>query len=173
MIHVNELTLLIQNAGPNGTTTPITDTLQNVCTDANLDTLTTACGFGPRTAGCIAAVAALPSACRTCLLPFNHPFEERTGLYACAAPSVNSQCRRNMGCATDCTQTSCEQCLPTSESGCYTLVNGNNGQCTTFTNNANSCASAELGGGLCSQFSYASYGAWLRAVGDHFCGNGP
>ncbi len=158
---------------PNGTTTAITAQLQNLCTDASLDTLTTACAAGPNAATCVAAFAALPAACRTCLSPFNHPFDQRTGLYACAASSVDNQCRHNMGCATDCADTSCDQCLPTSENQCYTLVNGAGGQCSTFMNNANNCASAALAGGLCSQFSYPNYGAWLRGVGDQFCGNGP
>jgi len=161
------------NTCPNGTTTPSRPQLQNRCSDANLDTLATACAGGPEAATCITALAALPNGCRTCLQPFNHPFEERTGLYACAASSVDDQCRRSMGCATDCAQTSCDQCLPTSENQCYTLVTSNGGQCASFTNDANDCASAALAGGLCSQFSYANFGAWLRGVGDHFCGNGP
>jgi len=161
------------NTCPNGTSMPIRQQLQNVCSDTNLDTLTTACAGGPETATCIGAIAALPATCRTCLAPFNHPFAERRGLYACAAPSVDAQCRQNMGCASDCTDTSCKQCLPLAEGGCYTLVSGIGGQCRTLTNNASNCAGAALSSGLCSQFSYASFGAWLRTVGDQFCGNGP
>ena len=161
------------NTCPNGTSTPITPQLQNVCSDANLNTLTLGCAAGPNTLTCIGAVAALPAACRTCLAPFNHPFEERHGLYACAASSVDSQCRGSMGCASDCAETSCEQCSALSEATCYALVTGPGGRCRSFTNTANTCANTALATGLCSQFSYASFGAWLRAVGDQFCGNGP
>lgn len=161
------------NSCPNGTATAITPQLQNRCSDANLDTLIGACHGGPNTPACITAYAALPAACRTCLAPFHHPFEERTGLYACAASSVGDPCRRSMGCAVHCMQSSCGQCLPTSEDQCYTLVNGGGGQCARFTNNANGCSTPVLAGGLCSPFSYANYGAWLRGVGDQFCGNGP
>ena len=60
-----------------------------------------------------------------------------------------------------------------SEATCYALVTGPGGRCRSFTNTANTCANTALATGLCSQFSYASFGAWLRAVGDQFCGNGP
>ncbi|HVH47459.1 MAG TPA: hypothetical protein VM925_34225 [Labilithrix sp.] len=155
-----------------GIRTPVTAPLQNVCSDTSLDALATSCGGGPDTTTCVAAFAALTSSCRTCLDRFNHPFDQKTGLFACAASSVNSQCRRAMGCATDCAQTSCSQCAATSESQCYSLVNDGNGQCSAF-DDATSCANGALAGGLCSQYSYANFGAWLRSVGDAFCGNGP
>jgi hypothetical protein len=154
-----------------GITMPATPQLQNVCTDANLDTLALACAGGADTIACGIAVAALPAACRTCIAPFNHPFEQNTGLFACAASSVSTSCRRAMGCSDDCAQTSCSQCLATSENSCITLVTNPGGQCRTLFNT--SCANAALSSGLCSRFSYASYGAWLRGVGDQFCGNGP
>ncbi|MBX3213136.1 MAG: hypothetical protein KF850_13965 [Labilithrix sp.] len=155
-----------------GISTPITAQLQNVCTDDALDGLVTPCADNPDSAACVSAVAALPAACRTCLGPFNHPFSQRTGLYACAAPSLSTQCRRATGCATNCAQTSCNGCAATSENQCYTLVNGAGGQCAGLAASA-SCANAELVSGLCSQFSYPNFGAWFRAVGDQFCGNGP
>jgi hypothetical protein len=78
-----------------------------------------------------------------------------------------------MGCADDCAQTSCTKCPPTSETQCHALVTGVNGQCRSF-HAAASCSNAVLAAGqLCSQFSYADFGQWLRGVGDHFCGNGP
>lgn len=156
-----------------GIATPVTPALQNVCTDAALDTLTTACAGGAETAACNAAYAALATACQTCLVPFKHPFEENTGLYACAASQVGDPCRRAMGCATHCAQTSCNQCLPTSENQCYALVNGVNGQCRSFHLAANCTTPALAAGQLCSQFSYADFGQWFRGVADHFCGNGP
>ncbi len=156
-----------------GVSMPVIAQQQKLCTDAQLGTLTAPCAGGPDTAACVAAVAALPAACRTCLAPFNFPFDQRIGLWACAASSVTGQCRRALGCAADCTQKSCTNCASTSEDQCYALVsNPPFGQCAGFTAAA-TCASVALAGGLCSQFSYANYGAWLRGVGDQFCGNGP
>lgn len=156
-----------------GINTPITPPTQRLCTDAQLGTLATACAGGPDTAACISAVALLGAACRTCLGPFNQPFEQSIGLYACAASFVDPPCRRQTGCATNCVTTSCNQCSSTSENQCHSLVSGIGGQCRMFFNGAN-CATAALSAGqLCSQFSYANFGQWLRGVGDHFCGNGP
>jgi hypothetical protein len=158
---------------PLGSATPVTQPMQKVCSDANLNTLTTACATGPDAPACVAAFALLPVDCRRCLAPFDQPFEQSAGLYACAASSVDALCRRAMGCATDCDQVSCNKCLPTSENQCYTLVNGSGGQCRSFANAA-SCANDALAAGQpCSQFSYANFGQWFRAVGDRFCGNGP
>ena len=157
---------------PQGVSTPVTPPTQDLCTDAALDTLATACAGGADTAACQVAVAALPGACQTCIGRFNHRFERKTGLYACAASLVNAPCRRAMGCAVDCGETSCEQCMATSENQCYALVNSNGNQCSPYSFAAN-CANDALDSGFCSQFSYANYGAWLRGVGDHFCGNGP
>lgn len=157
---------------PNGTTTPIAVQLQGRCSDASLDTLTTACKDGPGSPTCVATFSALPADCRTCLSPLNHPFEERSGLYACAAPAVSEGCRRSMGCAADCAATSCGQCLSTSEGTCRALVNQSGRPCAGFTSDVNGCASAVLSTGLCSPLSYPNYGAWLRTVGDQFCGDG-
>jgi hypothetical protein len=61
-----------------------------------------------------------------------------------------------------------------SQNQCITLVDGSGGQCTAFSQAASNGANGALQAGqLCSQFSYASYGQWLRGVGGHFCGNGP
>ncbi len=159
---------------PGGTTTPQTPALQSVCTDADLDLIATACALGPDTGTCAATVAAAPAGCQTCLKPFNKPFEDNAGLYACAASFVDANCRRATGCELDCSNTSCTQCLPSSTDQCQALVNSNGGQCRTFFQAANQCTTNALQAGqLCSQFSYANYGQWLRGVGDHFCGNGP
>jgi hypothetical protein len=154
-----------------GTRTPVTPQLQKVCTNAQLDSLTAGCASGPTTPSCQTALAALPSTCSTCLAVFAHPFEEKTGLFACAASSVSGPCRRAMGCATDCAETACGQCSSSTANQCYALVNGS-GECAQY-DAATSCAANALSGGLCSQFSYADFGAWFRGVGDAFCGDGP
>jgi hypothetical protein len=155
-----------------GVTMPVRPELQGHCSDAVLTQLATDCENGPDAASCISRVAGLTAQCRTCLAPFNHPFIQNTGLYACAASQVSAPCRHVLGCANECAQTSCTQCSAASEDQCHILVNGQGGQCRNFEQQAN-CANSALNSGLCSTFSYGNYGQWLRGVGDHFCGNGP
>ena len=154
-----------------GTTTPVQKTAQNVCTTQELDAAKIACA-DPTSNLCQQAIA-VAGACGTCIAPFAHPFSESTGLYACAASFVTNTCRHSLGCATDCASTSCSSCTATATPQCYTLVDQNNGQCASFAQ-ATTCADASLAAGqFCSQFSYADFGTWLRAVGAHFCGAGP
>lgn len=154
-------------------TTPVSAAAQNVCTDAALGSLGTACTDGPNATTCTTAFAALASACQSCLAPFRQPFDQSAGLYACAASFVGANCRRATGCAMDCEKTSCDQCVSTSASQCASLVKGNGGQCRSYVNAANCANNALSAGRLCSPISYADFGQWFQAVGDHFCGNGP
>jgi hypothetical protein len=159
---------------PGGVALPNIPATQNLCSDAELLTIGANCADGPDLTGCVNALASVAPACSTCLDPFKHPFVQNVGLWACAAAFVLQPCRRAMGCAADCAQTSCNQCAPASENQCYTLVNGLGNQCGTAFVAADTCADAALDPGqLCSAVSYTDYGQWLRAVGDHFCGNGP
>ncbi len=161
---------------PAGVTTPIKPALQNVCPDVDLDALQTACNPGQDSASCTAAFAALAAinpACNTCLDPFNVPFQQLTGIYTCVSPFVSAACNRSTGCASDCGNKSCSGCPAASEDQCRNQVNGGGGQCNTFVNQT-ACVAPAIGPGqLCSPATYGSYGGWLRAVGDHFCGNGP
>jgi hypothetical protein len=159
---------------PGGTTTAVTPLLQGRCTDAELDAIGLACAAGAESAACAAAIAAATPTCGTCLAPFNHPFEEHTGLYACIAPSLTNACRRATGCATYCETTSCSSCSAATEDQCYVLVDGVSGQCRREAVSAATCANPWLAAGQpCSPSLYPGYGAWLRANGDRFCGNGP
>jgi hypothetical protein len=162
-------------------TATVTPSLQGLCDDAaELDALQAACSNangGATGPACIAAFQVLAlnnAACATCLAPFDQPFAQLSGLYTCAAPSVSAQCRRATGCAVDCQNTSCSQCSAASQDQCVTQVNGNGGQCRQYVQQTN-CVLGSLGpGSLCSPATYAGdFGRWLRAVGDHFCGNGP
>jgi hypothetical protein len=157
---------------PSGTATPVKTAFQNVCTDSALAAIGTACSIGPSSQACLDALAAAGGSCSSCLGAFLVPFEDRSGLWACAAASVDATCRRATGCAADCADTSCRQCSSASEDQCVALVNG--GQCSTFFDGATTCTARALAAGQpCSPISYPDYGQWLRAVGDHFCGNGP
>lgn len=153
--------------------TPVRPTLQNVCSDVVLAAVALACRNGPDTADCATGLAIASNACRTCLGPFLVPFDRRGGLWACAAPSLDATCRQATGCATNCADVSCDGCAAPTENQCRALVADVGGQCRARFDAA-ACANPALQNGqFCSQFSYPNFGAWLRAVGDRFCGNGP
>lgn len=162
---------------PNGVTTPVTPSLQNRCSSLDLDALQSACAAGPTSGTCVQAfqvIAITNAACATCMTPFNQPFTELGGLYRCAAPFVSATCNRASGCAVDCANTSCDGCPAANEDQCRAQANGNGGQCSTYVQQTNCVAGALGPGQLCSPLTYAgSFGNWLRAVGAHFCGNGP
>ena len=164
-------------ACPAGVSTAITPSIQNHCADVDLDALQAACATGPDSASCVAAFAALgaiDAACATCLQPFNVPFTQLTGIYTCVAPFVTAACNRSTGCASDCGGTSCGGCAAgAAEDQCRDQVNGGGGQCNTYVNQTACIAPALGAGSLCNPARYGNYGGWLRAVGDHFCGNGP
>jgi hypothetical protein len=158
------------NAGP----IPAPQLRQNLCRPRDLSALLNACINGPEDAACIKMMSSLPGECQKCLSPFNRPFNENAGLYACAAASVGAPCRQAMGCAVDCADTSCAKCSASSEDTCYLLSNGLNGQCRTYYAGATLCTNDALAPGRpCSQFTYAHFGEWISTVGDRFCGNGP
>ena len=102
------------------------------------------------------------------------PFPALAGLYRCAAPFVTASCNQTTGCAVDCTQDSCDECAPASETQCRQQVSNQGGQCFAYVQDTVCAANALQQGQLCSPFTYqGNFGRWLRAVGDHFCGNGP
>jgi hypothetical protein len=164
-----------------GISTGITASLQGVCDDAvDLDSLAAACAGGPDTGTCIAALAVLGGAnpgCNACLQPFIVPFNQFKGIYACAAPFVSAACNRSTGCASDCQDKSCTLCPAGTEDQCRDQVNGGGGQCNAFIVQTAACLPSIPVGSLCNPQTYGlinpNYGNWLRAVGDHFCGNGP
>ena len=162
-----------------GISTPITASLQGICNDVvDLDSLQAACAGGPDSGTCIAAfqvLAATNAGCSACLGPFNQPFQQLSGIYRCAAPFVANACNRSTGCATDCQDKSCMACPAGTEDQCRNQVNDGGGQCNAFVNQTAACvAPAVPPGSLCNPLTYGgNYGGWLRAVGDHFCGNGP
>lgn len=158
---------------PAGLRTEVTPVAQNVCSDIDLDQIAASCTGQNDDFTCDLAISQTGFACQQCVTRFNHPFAQRTGLFACAAsiPGIGDACRRQMGCTTDCDETSCEQCGSSTESSCYTLVNGASGQCNRFASQTD-CANTELSAGhVCSQFSYPNFSSWLREVTDRFCGD--
>ncbi len=161
-----------------GVRTAVQPSLQGLCDDAgDLDAVRAACAGGPESGTCVAAfqvLAATNAACAACLTPFNVPFNQLTGLYRCAAPFVGGGCNRSTGCATECQDTSCSACPIGTEDQCRTSANGAGGQCNTFVQQTRCVLPAVGAGDLCGPATYGgNFGGWLRAVGDHFCGNGP
>jgi hypothetical protein len=157
----------------------VTPQLQNLCPDADLTAMQAGCAGGPDTPQCVAAfqvLASVNAACATCLTPFNQPFNQISGIYRCVAPFVNATCNRNTGCATDCQDDSCAQCPPASEDQCKSSAVQNH--CGGFFAQTAGCVNGAIGPGQPGRFCnpvvyFGNYGAWLRAVGDRFCGNGP
>lgn len=163
---------------PAGTTTGITPSLQNLCDNVvDLDSIAAACAGGADVGTCVAAfqvLAATNPACAACLKPFDEPFSHLSGVYRCAAPFVNAACNRSTGCVTDCQGSSCSQCPAASEEQCRTQVDGAGGQCNPFVQQTGCVGPAVAFGSLCSPATYGgNFGGWIRAVGAHFCGNGP
>jgi hypothetical protein len=157
----------------------VTAQLQGVCPDADLSSMQAACAGGPDTPQCVAAfqvLVAINPACAGCLQPFNEPFNQLGGIYRCVAPFVNGGCNRNTGCASDCQRDSCDQCPPASEDQCRS--NAVTNHCGGFFQQTAACVSQAIGPGQPARFCnpvvyFGGFGAWLRAVGDRFCGNGP
>jgi len=160
-----------------GATTPIVGSIQNLCDALDLDALQAACAGGPDTGTCAAALATLAvtnGACRTCLTPFLVPFARRSGVYTCVAPFATAECNGETGCAIDCSTKTCAGCAAGVADQCFTQVS-TGAQCSARFALANTCANtAGPNGSLCNPATYGNqYGPWLRAVGDHFCGDGP
>ena len=151
---------------------PSLPTGQNVCSGTALAAISFACATNPSSTACAAVFGFLPAACRQCLTPFRVPFGELSGLYACASSFVSASCRQSMGCGLDCAADSCAQCDASAVSSCRTSVN-TTGACASYSASVALCAGTTLLTGLCSPNGYTTYGEWLRAVGDYYCGNGP
>ncbi|AKV03538.1 hypothetical protein AKJ09_10201 [Labilithrix luteola] len=164
------------NSCPKALTTPVTPSVQKVCSTLDLDAIQSACGSAD-SASCVAAfkvLAMTSGACAACLSPFDVPFSKLEGLYRCAAPFVNADCNHSTACAVDCVDTSCDGCPAVNEDTCRGNVSGNGGQCSTYVL-PTTCIAGALGNNqLCSPLTYGgSFADWIRAIGAHFCGNGP
>jgi hypothetical protein len=163
---------------PAATTTPVTAANQGVCTTLDLQGLPGACAGGATTASCSAALAAINAvapACGACLQPFAVDFFPTfQGIFLCTAPFVGAACNHSTGCDLDCTTASCSMCAAASMSTCEDDVQ-NGGQCNSFaTQSACILGALQPGqpGSFCNPSLYAmtGFGAWLQAVGQHYCG---
>lgn len=155
---------------------PVTPSVQRVCTNLDLDAIQSACGSAD-SASCVAAfkvLATTSGSCAACLSPFDVPFTKFEGLYRCAAPFVSAACNHSTACAVDCVDTSCDGCPAVNEDTCRSNVSGNGGQCFNDVTQTTCIAGALGNNQLCSPLTYGgNFADWIRAVGAHFCGNGP
>ncbi len=148
---------------------------QAVCSNNDLSNAAAACASDPYTTECFNFFNVefqTNSACASCLQPFDYEFADGEGVYACVAPYVSAACDAATACAFDCESQSCGTCTDTpTYQACRNTVDGPTGQCAKYQAGA-SCDASALSGpaAFCNPSGYASYGAWLQAVGSHYCG---
>ena len=167
---------------PAGVTTPVTPSLQNLCDDvAELDALqAAACA----TAAPTARPASRRSRCSRRPTPrarrasrrSTSPFQQLTGIYRCAAPFVVERVQpAPPGCAIDCQRHELHA-VPGGHRGPVPRPGQRQRRPVQSVRPADGLRRRRRSqpGSLCSPATYATTSArWLRAVGDHFCGNGP
>jgi hypothetical protein len=155
-----------------GTTTPVPVNQPGVCTAQDLNEAQAACATGADSAGCAAFLATLnangASGCASCLAPFIVPFAEETGIFLCVAPFVDASCNVDTGCFTACETASCSQCPAGQAASCQQQATV--GTCGTYQEEA-ACTVSALAStaAFCDPNDYATFGAWLKGVGGHYC----
>jgi hypothetical protein len=142
------------------------------CHATDLGDAATSCAGGAETAECqdfFNGEFSSNSNCASCLEQFDVDFVDLSGIYTCAFPFLSASCDSATSCANDCANSVCESCSgdqTACESGAIA------GECSSFVAAANACiAASPQATALCAQASYANFGAWLGAVGLHYCKN--
>jgi hypothetical protein len=158
-------------AGCHGAATVVPSS-QAVCSRDELRSAGTECAGGAHTSGCdtfFASEQMQDPACGLCLGRFDFDFLELRGIFACVAPFVDVGCNADTGCLIDCLDQSCGGCPDrSSTSECRLSVSGRT--CAPYVAGAK-CVEGAFGneGGFCDPDQYATFGEWLRAVGEQFC----
>jgi hypothetical protein len=143
-----------------------------VCTTQDLTQAQAACGSGATTTGCQTFLKTLISngagKCEACLVPFVVPFTQETGVFECLAPFVPAACNQDSACFADCETTACLHCPASQVTQCQNTATG--GTCSSYAQEL-TCLQAGLtgAGAFCNPASYSGFGAWLNAVGAHYC----
>jgi hypothetical protein len=142
----------------------------NACHAADLSDAAVACAAGASTTECQAFFNGEEGSnfnCANCLQQFDFDFVDLTGIYTCAQPFLSTGCNGSTGCANDCATSVCEGCALDQATCEMTAVAG---ECSTLVKAANSCVTASMqANALCSSSAYPNFGAWLAAVGKHYC----
>ena len=158
---------------PSGTTTATAQSLPDACGAGDLADAADACEGGAATTDCETFFQGeyySNSKCAECLAQFDVDFVDLTGIYACASGFVSCTCNGDTGCAANCTGTVCEMCSG-DQTTCETTAQST--VCASVIQSANSCiAASSEAEALCSQSSYANFGAWFAAVGQAYCQKG-
>ena len=140
---------------------------QGMCSTTDLANAMAACAAGPSTGACFGFAAV--SGCGQCLQPFLYDFTTQVGVRACAAPFLDPTCSHSSGCLDDCLTQACAGCVLQGEE-CSSQAQA--GTCAPYVQ-ANACVAQALAGAaaVCNPAKYqGSFGAWLQAVGEVYCG---
>jgi hypothetical protein len=138
------------------------------CSATELTALEAGCKGQNPGAACEQALSSLLGSnptCYDCMLQF---LAVDQSLVKCLAPYLTSSCNHDLSCALECSNQSCGQC-GTSEQQCRDQVFQAGGQCQTWVNGGFCLQAALAGPGAFCNFNQ-DVGAWLRAVGSHYCG---
>lgn len=142
----------------------------NACHPTDITDAAAACAAGAATVECEMFFNGEEGSnfnCAQCLQQFDFDFIDLTGVYTCAQPFLSPGCNGSTGCANDCATTVCEGCAG-DQTACETAAV--NGECSTLATAANACVKASAqASALCAPASYPNFGAWLAAVGKHYC----
>ncbi|MGA7120879.1 MAG: hypothetical protein WBY94_12320 [Polyangiaceae bacterium] len=145
---------------------------QMVCSTTELQAAATACADGPNSAACAAFATSEGNTngpCAQCLQNFEVSFADETGILYCAAPYVDAACNHSSACLNDCLATTCYECAdPVSLAQCQTQAQ--TGACAAYFHDACIAQALNGAGAVCNPASYATFGAWLQAVGSAYCG---
>jgi hypothetical protein len=159
-------------AGCHGAATVVPSS-QAVCSRDELRSARTECAAGAHTSACntfFVSEQMQDPACGLCLSRFDFDFLELRGIFACVAPFVDVGCNADTGCLIDCLDQSCGGC-PGGSSTLDCQLSVSEGTCAPYVAGAK-CVETALAnaGGFCDPDQYATFGGWLGAVGEQFCG---
>ncbi len=152
-----------------GGTTEATPATASVCHAFDITDAETACTGGASTFTCQSFFYAEDSTnpgCASCLRQFDVDWAELTGIYLCAQPFLSASCNGSTGCASDCLSKACSFCPSVATCDMTAIA----GECSSYVTAGNACvAASSSASSLCSSSGYANFGAWLAAVGAHYC----
>jgi hypothetical protein len=148
---------------------------QFACSPGDLQNARVACSGGAYTTACtnfFNVEFQQNGACGSCLQQFDYDFADNQGVFTCVAPFVPAGCNQSTACETDCQFQSCGSCPDiTTYDQCRSTVQA--GQCATYVQAAQCDQPALKGvGSFCNPGLYTDFGAWLQAVGMHYCASG-
>lgn len=148
------------------------------CSVTDLQNAAVACADGPESEMC-SSIFSAGTACGVCLQPFGDDWATTLGIHACALPFLDTACVHSTACVDDCLTQACQSapfagvglgCVPGDAVQCS--LQAQSGTCGSWIL-ADACLTKALDGAaaLCNPATYqGNYGAWLAAVGAHYCG---